>query len=355
MSTQQEKVELKVPGVKLSKAEFGSKKQEIPVNWPTDLVYLESLVWPNISEETKGKYYLPEDNDSTASWLEVCVDVDTQELFVTSRAAQVAGVWLGEYTGVVKQAKEVSDTTFSVGYFWDKKGVFYIDASEQGNETRFIRRETKDRPANIRFQPLWVDGRLGVFVEIIKDIQANEEVVAEFEEAAFGITSKRAVMNSESSNYTYTQTLTITDGRFYKRSLMELCDVKLVNDPKHPCNGQLGLFAGRALKKDYYLGEYTGVVIDQMVESVYSSKYLVDYSNPGIDGLEMVVADAAVEGNEMRFINDFRNTGKEVNIVMKRMWVAGMLRPFVQLTSDVKEGEEFFADYGDRYWENVKL
>jgi hypothetical protein len=281
--------------------------------------------------------------------------MDSQELFVTSRASQVAGVWLGEYTGIVKNAKDVTDKTFCVGYFWDKNSVYYIDAFESGNETRFIRRETPERPANIRFQPLWVDGRLGVFVEIIKDIQANEEVVAQFEDAEFLLTSKRAVMNQESTSYIYSQVLEITNERFVKRTLEELVTIRKVADPNHPCNGQLGLFAARELKKDYYLGEYTGIVIDQMVESVYSSKYLVDYSNPGIDGLEMVVADAAVQGNEMRFINDFRNTGKEVNIVMKRMWVAGMLRPFVQLTSDVKEGEEFFADYGERYWENVKL
>ncbi len=262
----------------------------------------------------------------------------------------------------MKRKEDITDPKFSVGYFTDTSTVYCIDTREIGNEFKFVRKENENRKANVRYQQLWIDGRLGVFVEVIEEIKENEEIIAEMQDPIYGVDCPGIFGEETATNYLWTNKISYKKlpknerKRFSKgRSLSEWASIKTVEEPTHPCFGQLGLFSKCNLKANSYLGEYTGRVFVEMVESVYKSKYLVDYSNPGVEGLEMVVADGGDEGNETRFINDMRNTGKEPNVRMKRMWAGGMMRPFVQLITNVAESEEFLTDYGDKYWEIFKV
>lgn len=102
-----------------------------------------------------------------------------------------------------------------------------------------------------------------------------------------------------------------------RRNLSDLVRIERIEDNSHPCFGQLGLFAARNLKAGSYVGEYTGRVL-LMNPELMSSKYLVDYSNPYEEDCSQVWVDAWKEGNEIRFINDCRGTGKTENITFKR-------------------------------------
>lgn len=75
-----------------------------------------------------------------------------------------------------------------------------------------------------------------------------------------------------------------------------------ITDPKHPAFGQCGLFAAVNLKPKEWILDYVGHV--QMGDkSSQTSDYVLRFD----DGLAI---DAEKMGNEARFINDFRGTGK---------------------------------------------
>ena len=61
-----------------------------------------------------------------------------------------------------------------------------------------------------------------------------------------------------------------------------------------------------------------------------------------IDGLKM--------GNEMRYINDSRNTGRPVNVQFILAWIGGCLHLFVVSVADIKKDAEVLIDYGSEYW-----
>ena len=44
------------------------------------------------------------------------------------------------------------------------------------------------------------------------------------------------------------------------RNLSSITYIKRIQNPSHPCNNELGLFAKNKIKKGHYIGEYTGKV-----------------------------------------------------------------------------------------------
>jgi hypothetical protein len=48
-------------------------------------------------------------------------------------------------------------------------------------------------------------------------------------------------------------------------------------------------------------------------------------------------------------------TNKVPNITFKRAWILGQLRVLAMLTRDVEEDEEYLTEYGDEYWESLRL
>jgi len=218
--------------------------------------------------------------------------------------------------------------------------------------------------ANGRLQRIWVDGVVKFFLEMIGEVESGEEIIALENESLFSLWNYEE--NLEDNNFidiqsTYMQFSELLWERIAKeeeknlrtrKTLEELVEIRFIEADNHPCKGQLGLFAVKELKTGIFLGEYTGRVLVNL-EDVMTSKYLVDYSNPFEEDCDRVWVDAKNEGNELRFINDFKGTGKQENITFKRVWLGGMMRVCGQITADVQPGEELLTDYGEGYWNNL--
>ncbi len=129
---------------------------------------------------------------------------------------------------------------------------------------------------------------------------------------------------------------------------------KRIVDPDHPAHGQYGLFCamGRA-PPGMWLLDYVGhVTLGE--DQNKSSDYLCDFG----DSSELA-CDASEYGNESRFINDFRNTGRYPNVEFNpRRDSRGELRQgvYVKLANEsrdfdgVERDEELFISYGKGYW-----
>ena len=77
----------------------------------------------------------------------------------------------------------------------------------------------------------------------------------------------------------------------------------------------------------------------------------------GISSSPACVIDALEYGNETRFINCQRGTGKEPNCKFDAVEqkFSGQLTVVVQLIADVEVGDEFLVDYGDTYWNGIQI
>ena len=60
--------------------------------------------------------------------------------------------------------------------------------------------------------------------------------------------------------------------------------------------------------------------------------------------------DANKFGNEMRFINDYRNIADEQNSEFSPDWVHGEYRMRIVATRCIEADEEILTDYGEEYW-----
>mmetsp|Transcript_10704 Transcript_10704/g.23701 ORF Transcript_10704/g.23701 Transcript_10704/m.23701 type:complete len:362 (+) Transcript_10704:122-1207(+) len=131
---------------------------------------------------------------------------------------------------------------------------------------------------------------------------------------------------------------------------------KRITDPDHPAHGEFGLYcAVPHAPPGSWLLDYVGHVTlgeDQDKESDYVS----DFGEKS-----ELACDANNYGNEARFLNDFRNTGKHPNVEFNtRRDKNGELRQgvFVKLKKDakgegfdgVKQDEELLVSYGKSYW-----
>ena len=125
-----------------------------------------------------------------------------------------------------------------------------------------------------------------------------------------------------------------------------LVRVRAITDPAHPACGQFGLYAAQALQHGQHVLDYLGVVSE--VED-RTSDYVVDFgehSELALDALSM--------GNEGRFVNDYRNTGRHANVEFRiRRGERGELRQGVYVCAkQVREGEELLISYGRNYWKS---
>jgi len=328
-----------------------------PPLWPSDLIYITDLVWnEDIPDDFKEKF-----GDSTE--ITPLVEVLAEEEYrVIVKNGLVDGVWLGEYTGAVKNIKNIEDDTFAVLLYTnrDTNSTFVVDASEFGNEIRLIRK-TNQPNSNCKLFRMWVNGTPRVFLQIIKDVQAGEELFLESEEI-LPIPHRKSISEEEKlskySNYTYINSLyydLLTENEKIlvtkKKTLIETVILRTIDNVNHPCYQQLGLFAQIDIKNGTYIGEYTGRVLTHVEEPF--SRYLVDYSNPHSEGCEKVWVDALLEGNEIRYINDFKNTGHNMNVTFRKMFLDGIMKVFVQAIADIKANDEILVDYGDGYWDNM--
>ncbi|KAI9666593.1 MAG: hypothetical protein M1821_004529 [Bathelium mastoideum] len=140
-------------------------------------------------------------------------------------------------------------------------------------------------------------------------------------------------------------------------------------DPAHPAHGQHGLFATRRLASDSLVVLYLGRAHTD-AESDPASDYdvrLVGAEDDGGGDGGGISVDAAREGNEARFVNDYRGVRREgPNAEFRDVWVEGAVGGMVERRIGVfvlaagkkagrrergiEKGEEVVVSYGKGFW-----
>lgn len=121
----------------------------------------------------------------------------------------------------------------------------------------------------------------------------------------------------------------------------------VITETAHPACGQCGLFAARALAHGAWVLDYVGAVSLGANED-RTSDYVCDFGEHS-----ELALDAKAIGNEARFVNDYRNTGKRANVEFRlRRDTRGELRQgvFVCAKEGVAANDELLISYGKSYW-----
>ncbi|KAF4978594.1 hypothetical protein FZEAL_5043, partial [Fusarium zealandicum] len=93
-----------------------------------------------------------------------------------------------------------------------------------------------------------------------------------------------------------------------------LVKIQHITDPSHPANGQNGLFAAQNLPAGSFILAYLGCVHSGGASSTESDYDL--WLDRGADA----AVDAAREGNEGRYVNDFRGVAERANAEFRTVW-----------------------------------
>jgi len=112
----------------------------------------------------------------------------------------------------------------------------------------------------------------------------------------------------------------------------------------HPSYGHYGLFALQDLDGSKILGEFTGKI--KMAE--LNERFRQPLNVPLFRGHNFSVdIDATIQGNEFRFLNDYRNSDQTTpNVRLDCVPVGGDWHVVVVTLRPIKQGEEILADYG---------
>lgn len=230
--------------------------------------------------------------------------------------------------------------------------------------------------ANCCIIPINLDGEWQLFVELKGDIKAGTELILE---RYYGYHNEDAVwrgrLDKTYPNTINDGTLTVDDERYKqflkytdnnalvydklpdehhflvaKRCLSDWVELRTVTDKALPYCGQIGVYAACPIHAGTYIGEYTGEVFvcDGTSDSLYVAKYENSFEAEETD---LVRIDGLKIGNEMRYINDSRNTGRDVNVQFILAWIGGTLHLFVVCIKDIAADEELLIDYGNEYWD----
>ncbi|GAA5885260.1 hypothetical protein JCM16303_005976 [Sporobolomyces ruberrimus] len=149
--------------------------------------------------------------------------------------------------------------------------------------------------------------------------------------------------------------------------------IRKIQDPTHPANGQSGLFnaTGKKIERGTFLRDYLGLVHLER-EADQSSDYDLSLERIRIgddqDGKgekeewETIGIDATKMGAEARFVNDYRGTGlPRPNAVFElRTWelpngkgTAKRMAIFAG-PHGIEKGSEICVSYGKGFWDNRK-
>ncbi|KAL1895094.1 hypothetical protein Sste5346_005516 [Sporothrix stenoceras] len=157
-----------------------------------------------------------------------------------------------------------------------------------------------------------------------------------------------------------------------------LVEIRSITDPNHPACGQRGLFAARNLRAGSFILPYLGVYHRGNVAAGRPgtnphNKRESDY-DLWLDRDADVAVDADRQGNEARFVNDYRGTGKpRANAEFREVWdprrgercmavfvLPAGKRALLQAAANkqntnkvggIAQGEEILVSYGKGFWE----
>lgn len=109
-----------------------------------------------------------------------------------------------------------------------------------------------------------------------------------------------------------------------------------------------GIFAANHIKKDDFIGIYTGTLRPVRASTptdVDDLDYAWYYTIDGVNG-EKLIVDGKYKGNELRFINH----AKKPNTRLISVLVEGKFYVCYIATKDIPKNTQLTVDYGDGYW-----
>ncbi len=136
-----------------------------------------------------------------------------------------------------------------------------------------------------------------------------------------------------------------------------------IRNPTHPAHEQAGLFAAQDLEAGTFVLAYLG-----RVHTSASTDAASDY-DIWLDHEADVAVDASGQGNEARFVNDFRGVAERANAEFRTVWCErwGQLCVGVWVIGGrgkkksgtgggggIKKGEEILVSYGKGFWDGRK-
>ncbi len=137
--------------------------------------------------------------------------------------------------------------------------------------------------------------------------------------------------------------------KYVKKSYIAPVYIKKIDDKVG-----YGVFAAKKLKKDDFIGEYTGVVQDadedagrELDEGGYESDFSWYYLDD-IKECPNLEINGRFEGNEMRFLNhDFKSNVDVEHLLYDGQWII-----FFKAARNIKMDEQLLISYGEGYWED---
>ncbi|KXJ89694.1 hypothetical protein Micbo1qcDRAFT_149394 [Microdochium bolleyi] len=136
-----------------------------------------------------------------------------------------------------------------------------------------------------------------------------------------------------------------------------------ISDPAHPACNQSGLFAARALPPGSLILPYYGLVHSALPP--HSLRHEASDYDLWLDRDASVAVDAALVGNEARFINDYRGVKNRPNAEFRECWdsrrrekcmavfvlPAGKnAHPRSKTAAGIAKGDEILVSYGKGFW-----
>jgi len=146
-------------------------------------------------------------------------------------------------------------------------------------------------------------------------------------------------------------------------------EIRAITDPAHPACGQHGLFAAQALAPGSFILPYYGTYPPGA--GAGSARHARSDYDLWLDREANVAVDAERAGNEARFVNDYRGTGRNrPNAEFREVWdprrgergmavfvvSAGRRRGATgaPAAKGIARGEEILVSYGKGFWEMRK-
>ncbi|KAI9151665.1 Nucleoporin NUP145 [Paramyrothecium foliicola] len=137
--------------------------------------------------------------------------------------------------------------------------------------------------------------------------------------------------------------------------------IQKIQDPGHPAHGQHGLFAAQHLRPGTLIVAYLGRVHGGSAAGTAPDSDYDLWLDRGAD----VAVDAAREGNEARFVNDYRGVRDRANAEFANVWCErwGELCVGIWVLGQgkkdkspggIRKGDEILVSYGKGFWDERK-
>ena len=123
----------------------------------------------------------------------------------------------------------------------------------------------------------------------------------------------------------------------YKITSLSGVQVKKITDKNHPVYQQYGLFATKKWKPYQIIGEYTGIITNKYINSDYLASLSNIIMSLGINAEKM--------GNELRFINHYKNIKNNPNCKFEQSYISGKPILLIVVTDYINKNDEILIDY----------